>query len=167
MCIFALKLTKQILKNWKLNQDEFVALVKALCGNKMRTYSEQGGVVFLGDVWLDKVATKAWLTSYRTATRNTISVDEAAKRLGVKQQVAYHLVKAKLLASYKDSYGDTRVHTDAITAFENNYVSLLARAKEMGTSPKHAHKLIAEKPVCGPTIDGCRQYFYLSEKLND
>ena len=91
-------------------------------------------------------------------------MDEAAKRLGVKQQVAYHLVKARLLVSYKDSYGDTRVHTDAITAFENNYVSLLARAKEMGTSPKYAHKLIAEIPVCGPTIDGCRQYFYLKKR---
>ena len=158
---------KQILKNWKLNQDGFIALVKALCIYKMRTFSEQGGDVFLGNVWLDKVTTKAWLTSYRTATRNTVSVDEAAKRLGVKQQVAYHLVKARLLVSYKDSYGDTRVHTDAITTFENNYVSLLARAKEMGTSPKYAHKLIAEIPVCGPRIDGSRQYFYLREKLND
>ena len=158
---------KQILKYWKLSQDEFIAFVKALCRHEMITFSEQGGVVFLGDVWLDKVATKAWLTSYRTATRNTISVDEAAKRLGVKQQVAYHLVKARLLVSYKDSYGDTRVHNDAITAFENNYVSLLARAKEMGTSPKYALKLIAEIPVCGSTIDGCRQYFYLREKLND
>ena len=158
---------KQILKNWKLNQDEFIDLVKTLCRHEMITFSEQGGVVFLGDVWLDKVATKAWLTSYRTATRNTISVDEAAKRLGVKQQVAYHLVKVKLLASYRDNLSDTRVHIDAITAFENNYVSLLARAKEMGTSPKHARKLIAETPVCGPTIDGCRQYFYLREKLKD
>ena len=66
----------------------------------MRTFSEQGGAVFLGDVWLDKKATKAWLISYRAATRNIVSVDEAAKRLGVKQQVAYHLVKASLLASY-------------------------------------------------------------------
>lgn len=152
---------KQILQHWKLTTAEFTALVNGLRYRTTAKYSEADEAVFLGELWLDPEEISRWLESYRRIFLSDFSVDQAARHLGVKQEVAYHLVKHGMLQSDKDLDGSLRVRFDAIQAFQIKYIALAEIASKMNTSTKHAMKIITQTPVCGPTIDGCRQYFYL------
>lgn len=94
------------------------------------------------------------------------SIPEAAIRLGVKQEVAYHLVNAGLLASSfyaSKKIAGRMVSESDIEAFEKEYISLAQLARSNGTSPralKQKYDAAAISASTGRDIDGCRQFFY-------
>ena len=92
-----------------------------------------------------------------------LSIDEAAKLLVVKQQVAYHLEKVGLLQSVQTKQAGKQITKEALATFNNNYVALSVLAKKQQTSPFALFKSLKIKPVTGPQIDGSRQYFYLKK----
>jgi hypothetical protein len=114
---------------------------------------------------LDKGQFKEWLSNYRVSASIEVSVDTAAKQLGLKQQVAYGLVKNQLLPATYDERKGYRVSQAQITEFESNYVSLVELARQQRTSPRKLLQAITERPVTGPTVDGSRQYYYRRSDL--
>jgi hypothetical protein len=97
-----------------------------------------------------------------------MSVDQAARHLEIKQQVAYDLLRHGFLQSVVDETGvlrGRRITHDAIADFRSKYVPLteVARARCMGM--RRALVEIPVRPVCGPKVDGTRQYFYLREEV--
>lgn len=150
-----------LLRTWRLRTGEFPALVFAIASGTLQPLGRtQPG---LGTLVLSVDDIHDWLRSLRISTEAWLSIDAAGKLLGVKQQVAYELVARGLLAANADDNGAAsqhRVHRDAIDAFRRTYVPLAEIAKAHGTSPRRMLTLVSATPVCGPTVDGARQYFY-------
>jgi hypothetical protein len=87
-------------------------------------------------------------------------VDEAAKRLGLKQQVVYDLVKLELLATIQDNLPGRRVTRDSLDDFQVTYISLAEYSRSLNRAPRRVLKTLDVQPITGPIIDGSRQYFF-------
>lgn len=149
---------KQVLKSWRLRDGEFVALVKAIESRELVPVT--GKPLPVGAVMLDADAVRAWLNLYRVSADDWLSVDQAARVLGVKQQVAYGLVAGGFLhASVADSKA-LRISVANLRDFKETYVSLVELARQQRRSPKWTLQAIDVLPVCGPSVDGSRQYFF-------
>jgi len=154
----------QILRSWRLRKGEFVALVQAVLNGILPNLSASAGPI--GRVFLELPQVRAWLMAHRLAGDGWLSVDQAAQTLGVKQQVAYGLVARGLLKTTPCSSNARAVSMGDIRAFKENYVSLVELARQRGHSPKWVLREIWANPVCGPSVDGTRQYFFRRADLS-
>lgn len=99
------------------------------------------------------------------------SIPEAAIALGVKQQVAYHLVNTGFLKCHEDSTGLRRgriISPDEIKDFKNKYIPLakIARLRSRCSRPVMFTLLkLGISPAIGGGVDSCRQVFYLRSDL--
>lgn len=156
-------LFSKLLRTWMLRTGEFPAMVSAIAAGVLRPLGRTQPKGGLGSVVLPEDEVHEWLRARRISVDTWVSIDAAAKLLGIKQQVAYELAARGMLAATvasDDAEGHRRVHRDAIDAFRRTYMSLAEIAKARGTSPRHILKLVTATPVCGPSVDGARQYFY-------
>jgi len=144
----------------RLGSDEVACLARMVLRGELVCAAGVNQLSPLGTVSLDRRASQSWLKELRDARRTDMSVDVAASSLGVKQQVAYALIKAGLLLSRKDAAGHRRVRNDDIREFQKLYVPLAEVAQRTGTSPRSLLARIKATPVTGPKIDASRQYFY-------
>ncbi|NOT65662.1 MAG: MerR family transcriptional regulator [Methylotenera sp.] len=154
-----------VIKCWRLKETELIALICALLSGELKTYAISLQPVVLGHVNLNRVVTSNWLNLYRKNSGNAMSVDAAAERLGLKQQVVYHLVNVGLIGSFQTPHEGRRINEAALTLFNTHYVALAALAKSQGTSPRALLNTLKIKPITGPQVDGGRQYFYLRKQL--
>jgi hypothetical protein len=151
-----------VLKGWALKGDEAIALLRCIASRQIRAYRAQAKG--LGGAVLDADELREWLEWFRSAGTEWLSVDAAARRLGIKQQVAYQLVSRGLVGSRSEG-GARRVHVSDVEAFRCKYVSLAELAVRRHTSPRSLLAAVNARPVCGPSVDGARQYFFLREDL--
>jgi hypothetical protein len=156
---------RYILKYWHLRDGEFITLVRALLGNQLEPVGKLTELMALGNIQLDEQQTWWWLAEMRYAGGASISVDETAQRLGLKQQVVYDLVKLGLLATIKDDLPGRRVTQGSIDVFQTSYISLSEYAKTMNRAPRWLLQTLSVRPISGPTIDGGRQYFFRRSDL--
>lgn len=154
----------QILKSWRLRKGEFVALVRALLSGDLPNLAASTAPI--GKVFLEIVQVRAWLKAHRLAGDDWLSVDQAAQALGVKQQVAYGLVARGLLKISPRSSNARAVSAGDIRLFKESYVSLAELARQRRHSPKWVLREIRANPVCGPSVDGTRQYFFRRADLD-
>jgi excisionase family DNA binding protein len=98
---------------------------------------------------------------------STLSIPDAADCLSVKQEVAYSLVRNGHLRAQRRRVGmrhSTRINRSAVDDFLKRYVSAAEIARMRNTSPRAVISLLTAAgihPVTGPSVDGCRQAFYL------
>jgi hypothetical protein len=149
-----------LLKYGRLRSGESVELVQAVLSGGLKVRGPSKPAVPIGMANVDKQDVKNWLSSYRAMKDDALTVDQAAKKLGIKQEVAYSLVKAGLLQARKEVGIGWRVPATSVGQFRTDFVALAALAKAWGRSPKALLVDMAAKPVSGPTVDGCRQYFF-------
>jgi hypothetical protein len=105
-----------------------------------------------------------------------ISIVDAARRLGIKQEVMYHLVDIGLL---RTRTGKLRrrvaqvVDVDDLEKFSEQFLPLITVAKAMGISARGAPDWARQhgiELVSGPSVDGGRQYWIrkpVGSKLSD
>jgi len=157
----------QILKAWRLEPGAFPALVRALRAGALapaHIYNMENTA--LGNMLLPRQKIQAWLAQWRKANGKDYSITEAAKALGIKDQVAYHLVRHGLLeCGAAPQCRARRISNNDLAAFKARYISLVDIAKRLGTSPKQLLNNLQARPAAGPSIDGCRQYFYSRSDL--
>jgi hypothetical protein len=158
---------KIILKHWQLQKAEFVALVLAISNNDIVPVSENNQPAPIGKLRLDDLQVQAWLNAHRIKSIGTMSVDHASKLLGLKQQVTYELARSGLLNTTLDNQKGLRVSEDSIQLFQETYVSLVELANSTKSSPRKVLKEISCLPVCGPSVDGSRQYFFRRSDIAD
>lgn len=157
-----------ICRTWQLKPGEFPALVRALLSGTFRNLSRLPSEAGFGNTRLGSAEIRNWLRANRDSSAKWLSVDAAAKLLAVKQQVAYALISRKLLNCETGNQGGRTcrwVSRDAVRAFQEAYVSLAQLASIQGTSARKLLVLIDAQPVCGPSVDGVRQYFYRREDV--
>lgn len=148
----------QILRSWRLRKGEFVALVQAVLNGVLPNLAASAAPI--GRVFLEVVQVRRWLKAHRLAGDDWLSVDLAAQTLGVKQQVAYGLIARGLLKTTPCSSNARAVSTGDIRVFKENYISLSELARQREHSPKWVLREIRAIPVCEPSVDGTRQYFF-------
>lgn len=101
-----------------------------------------------------------------------LSVVEASKKLGVKQEVTYSLIRCEILESYKIQIGKRMVRlvtNRALKRFSQNYILGIDLAAMFGTSPKNLVSYLSQRiiyPIAGPTVatNPCRQYCWRRSK---
>lgn len=115
----------------------------------------------LSHLLVDKEAVHAW----RHPPRSWLTIPELAERLGLKQQVAYHLVRVGLIPADTVRINSRTTQIVAIGAandFERSFETLSRRASREGTDPRQGLRFASESGIeliSGPRIDGGRQYF--------
>ncbi|WP_300440892.1 hypothetical protein [Zoogloea sp.] len=156
----------QILKAWRLEVGAFPALVKALQAGELSPCAANTGRVALGAMCLFRQEVQAWMAQWRRAQDADISITDAARALGLKEQVAFELVRTGLLKSRPSLNGSMRrIPLHELESFKVCYVALAEVARTLGTSSRHALAHLDMSPVTGPSVDGCRQYFYLRKEV--
>lgn len=156
---------RDILKYWRLRERESVALIAAVVDGRLHAEGDGQRSVPIGEATLNVASAKEWLLKHRRKAQPDFSVDAAAKALGIKQQVAYDLVRLGLLRSANSGSLGLRVSSRDIERFQTTYVSLASLASETRRSPRALLAEFSVSPVCGPTINGARQYFYRRAEL--
>jgi hypothetical protein len=150
----------RILKHWRLSDDEFIAFVEAIQSQQIMCYAALSRAIPIGKTYLNDQQFGEWLIGYRSGHSESMSVDCAGKVLGLKQQVAYQLVRNGLLHADSLSGKGVRISTVELQQFQATYVSLAELARIRGCSPRKLLEELPTKPVTGPMVDGNRQYFY-------
>lgn len=90
-----------------------------------------------------------------------ISIPEFAKQIGIKQEVAYHIINVGLIETIKRGRAARSITQQAIENFRETYLFLSEIANERGISSKHLIGVMRDHAidiVSGPTIDKGRQY---------
>jgi hypothetical protein len=149
----------QILRTWRLCRGDFPSLIKAILSGEIGIAASLPMGHGLGDLALAENDVRAWLRTRRAQIDEWMSVDAAARQLGLKQQVAYELVARGLLPA-AGSVSGRRVHRDAVASFRCTYVALADIARANARSPRQMLGAISVAPICGPSVDGARQYFF-------
>jgi len=114
---------------------------------------------------------KNWKLKNQNGMGTWLTITQAAKILGVKEQVAYELVRLGYLQSEvmpKQIKRGTRIRRSTIDTFNQDYVFATKIAEAMGCSPRKVinHLASFEKhPLSGPNIDGARQVLYKREEV--
>ena len=154
----------RILKHWRLDSEEFCQLIRALLDGKLELLAMSSGEKF-GSRCLDKQIFCAWIDTLRREHEKLLSVDQTAVQLGIKQQVAYDLVRIGLIRGCFDQ-SPIRITQMAVSEFKDTYVSLAELARKSGESPRRLLAALDAQPVSGPCVDGCRQYYFCRSDLS-
>lgn len=154
-----------MLKCWHLTETESVALVVSVMESRPADVGPTPEMVGIGNALLDPQQVRNWIRELRGQTAPSLSVDEAAKRLGIKQEVAYELVRRGLMRADADDNGHRKIYPADLQAFTAQYISLAEYARVIGRAPRYALSDIRARPVCGPSVDGARQYFFNRAEL--
>lgn len=100
------------------------------------------------------------------------SIPQAASMMGLKQEVAYHLVNKGFLKCHEDTAGFQRGRTvfiEDIEVFEETYIPLTEITRTRNQCPRSLLIMFARlgiSPAIGGGIDGCRQVFYRRADLD-
>ena len=150
----------------RISDAQFIELARVLISQGLDVVNASKEPVPLGLAEVRQTDLRRWLLTFRARKDSSVSVDEAAKALGVKQQVGYQLARSGLLRSCRaPDHAELRVRDVDLKAFKQEYVSLAELARNNKTSLKALLARMLCSPATGPTVDGGRQYFYRTADL--
>ncbi|ALU87245.1 hypothetical protein Hrubri_0011 [Herbaspirillum rubrisubalbicans M1] len=159
--------TSTILKVHLATEKEFCSFFAAVIGRRLPSVCVsplKSGFSALGFL---RAEFHLWRSEMRATVRSDLlTITAAARELGVKEQVAYHLVHIGLLPSINSTLGKRRcrrVSVGEIAYFKATYISSAELATRWSTSPKAVVRFLQAQgvePVSGPRIDASRQYFF-------
>lgn len=119
----------------------------------------------LSGIALERAAFQQWMQQHRICLQ-TFSLRTAAKRLGVKEEVAYFLARSELLKTTAVRLGrrtERHLNEAALDEFSSQYVFAQTIAHKLGSSAKAVRRFLDDAgvaPVAGPGVDDCRQLVY-------
>ncbi|MGA4046714.1 hypothetical protein ACI2VF_08815 [Ralstonia nicotianae] len=148
--------------------ESFVRLIGAIQTGELSIWVPPGSEQEMGRWRLNKDDLVKWRPVAETVGASRLSVGDVALQLGVKQEVAYALVRAQLLSATPESAGRRIaqwVEVHALSEFREQYILGTELAALTRTSPKQvAQRLMARdiQPIAGPRSARafCRQYVW-------
>lgn len=151
---------------------DFVTLIQAIHSGKLSVLVPPHTKHQIGMWLLDEAEVAAWRSPPPHDRTQRFSVNDAAIQLGVKQEVAYSLVRAGILAVVIDAASRRTaqwITAQALREFRKRYVLGTELAAAWQTSPKQVvHQLMTSgiQPVAGPGVASalCRQYVWLRSR---
>lgn len=162
-----------ILRYWACSDDLARDLISALIEGRLQVLGRVESHVGFSSLLVNAQQMRTFrneFVAHRLAER--VAVPEAAQQLGVKQEVAYHLIRRGLLAASMAGLGASRrqsvVVPAAVETFRARYALARDLAKSYGRSPKALIADLRERgvtPIAGPDVDGCRQVIFLQNDV--
>ena len=156
-----------ILRYWAWDVQLLGALIHAVKTREVLPTNLLDGVVGLSAWSFNEHFLNAWKHRHQSGLGLWLTIPQAAKLMGIKEQVAYQLVEKGMLKAEimpKQTKRGTRIKRSEIDRFKVQYVFATAIAHQLGVSPRKAismlHKRLIE-PSSEPERDGMRQVIYL------
>jgi hypothetical protein len=150
-----------ILRYWRITPPEFCSLIISAANGRIPLITRGDGL--MRDIAFCREQLRVWLHEQRANNEDLCTCTEAAKKLGLKPEVLYALVRNKLMvATIVPQRGRmvALISSADLEKFRQSFISLKDLACRAKTSPKALLSRLRARPVAGPTVDGNRQYFY-------
>ncbi|MFZ6654737.1 TniQ family protein [Undibacterium sp. TJN19] len=152
-----------VMQYWKLGSNNIAKIIEAAAAGHIKPVavsSQKHGICN----WIFRIdEVSSYIGKLEKSDETSITVQEFASRLQMKQEVAYFLVRHQFVDSYisdADRIKQSRITLEAMGKFLSTYVFLSDIAKKMSCSSRGLISRLQKFGVCpvsGPTIDGCRQ----------
>lgn len=161
-----------VIRYWPWSDDSLANCLEACLKSDLLPIAYAQGTQGISGLVFPLSELKEWHAS-RAKNLVSYSIQEVADCLSIKQEVAYFLVRKKLLKAEPTKVGRkmmSRISAQDLVAFGDRYVFGRDLAAELEISPKAASEKLARlgvRAVAGPGIDGCRQLLFArGENLN-
>ncbi|MCH8618147.1 TniQ family protein [Undibacterium sp. TS12] len=152
-----------VMRYWKLGSENIAKLIEAVASGRIKPVSVSSQKQGICSWVLPVDELSSYIGTLERSDEASITVQEFASRLQMKQEVAYFLVRHHFVESFiadEDRVKQSRITMEALAKFSNTYVFLSGIAKKMNCSSRGLISRLQKFgicPVAGPTIDGCRQ----------
>lgn len=160
-----------ILRFWAWTAEDISNLIHAVRTSEMLPENVLDGVVGVSGWVFNENTLKAWRARSVQGFGIWLNITQAAKVIGIKQQVAYDLVNMHFIKSeilHGQPNGGKRVRRTEVENFNKSYIFATGVAQRLGVSPRKAISILEKrhiKPISGPGIDEGRQVLYLRNDL--
>ena len=154
---------RKALRDW-VRMDDTGELLQSLRAGELPVVDANQPVA-VGDWLVSVAAIQAWTAGRRAKPSTVLALSRAAAELGLKHDVVRDLMRSGLLLSVKGSLGHRSswlVSAADLAAFSARYVPLATLVRAAGIRTRDGFDWAQSKGlklVCGPKIDGSRQYF--------
>jgi hypothetical protein len=143
-------------------------LIAALSANQIEGVSAKPQGIPLGAMRIPVRGLRAWLRQWERSHMQDMSIAAAARILGIKEQVAFELVRSGLLHAHSQPHSHSRrISMANIERFQKTYVSALEVGRTLHMSPRSLIEHMDAQPAAGPSINGCRQYFFKRDDVKN
>lgn len=155
-----------VLQFWNWSAEEIVALVEAVKAGALVITAQLDSARGIGRWVFDVSQLRAWQLGLSSGLSNWLSIPDTAKVLGVKQQVAYWLVRNQLLTAEKLARKKGvgfRIHREKIERFRQRYIFGTEIAAALSRSSRKVRLLLEAQGIRPVILDGvepCRQLLY-------
>lgn len=147
---------------------QFVAMILAIQSGQLSVWVPPQARQQIGSWLLNEEEVANWRSQEQEKRPVRLSINDVALQLGVKQEVAYALVRSGILPAVVEKIGRRAaqwVNASALHQFRKRYVLGNELARLSGTSPKQIAQRLRISgilPVAGPTSASapCRQYIW-------
>lgn len=161
-----------VFKYWCWSSAEVVALIQSVRSGGLQPVALAPDAVGVSRWVFEASDLKAFQENCGVSQTDSLSIPDMAQMLGVKQEVAYWLVRHQFVRSEKAGrFSSARVWREDIEDFHAKHVFGRDIAVFLRKSPKHTVLLLAEQgihPLLADGPDACRQVVYrLDERLRE
>lgn len=160
-------ISAQTILRARLNSNgEFSMFVQAVLDGKLSVVGLDGKYKGLSALIFSLYDFIVWQKAVRIRPKDRLTVIQIADVLEVKEEVVYHLLRSGLLPSKITTLWGRRqyeVQREDMLLFQQKYISGVTLASNWSTSANAVLQILRARdisPIAGPTVDGCRQYFF-------
>lgn len=162
-----------ILRYWTWTNRDIAAFIASVKSEEIKPVNLLDSAAGIAAWNFRDTELKNWKIKTQNGLGEWLTIAQAAKVLGTKEQVAYELVRLGLLKAevmpYQMKRG-TRVRRTEIENFNEHYIFATKLAEEYGCSPRKLINNLSDLgvlPISGPMVDGARQVVYKYEQARE
>lgn len=154
---------KKALRDW-VHVDDTSAFFRSMREGRLAIY-RAGDANALGSWLVPLKALRSWNALTRPGPQSVFTLSEVGASLGLKDDVVRDLIRTQLLPAQRgslDRHASWVVRAQDLDAFRGSYVPLARLAAKAGVRLKDGFDWAQSRGlnvVCGPRVDGSRQYF--------
>lgn len=159
-----------VLKYWTWDNEDIASLIVSVKSNEIKPVNVLDNVSGIAAWNFRETDLKNWKLKNQNGMGIWLTISQAAKLLGVKEQVAYELVSLGFLPTEvmpKQVKKGTRVKRSTIEAFDKKYVFSTKIAEQLSCSSRKVINYLAKfgiEPISGPLVNGARQVLFIREQ---
>lgn len=161
-----------ILRYWTYTNQDIASIIHSVKNQEINPINRLDSVSGIASWVFKEAELKNWKIKNQNGLGNWLTITNAAKLMGIKEQVAYELVRIGYLdaeAMPLQMKRGTRIKRSTIVEFKDKYIFATQIAENLGCSPRKAINNLLKmsiNPISGPSVDSLRQVLYLrTEKI--
>lgn len=160
-----------LLRYWPWTDDQIGDLLGAVFTTEMVPIGAFKATSGIGNLVFKVERLQQWFSAKQNVPCAEVTIPELALRIGIKQEVAYSLVRSGLMPATVRKAGrrnEQRVKVTSLEQFENSYIFGRDVAKLLGRSPRAVAEFLLSddvRPAAGPGVDHCRQLVFRRNEI--